>query len=232
MVYRNNAKTRVPQSKARYVINLSGALFFCLILSAVSYCKKTPKPLSHPPHPSSFVWGKDIGESVAKLQAAGWNLKSQNKQEAILIAPLEALGKEKDLAVLKDIKPHEAPDLAQVSLYPGKGKLMLSRLSRIDTKEQISQYRKRLLKAYGLKKALWSAQGKTSQDEIGNRHKSQSALYEQKELFVLVRYSSMEAVEKDLAKGRNYNIEALFYSKSNPGLTSQSLLKQLKEEVN
>ena len=115
---------------------------------------------------------------------------------------------------------------------PEKGKLILARLNRLDTKEQISQYKKRLLTAYELKKALWSAQGKTSKDKTGNIHKNYTALYEQKKLFVLIRSSSWETAQERLAKGRNHSIEVLFYNKKNPGLTSENLIKQLEKEGN
>ena len=241
MVYINSLKIQKNRKKRSLSRNtsylakltkLSGSLFVCLLLSLSFSCKKSPKPLSRPPQPSSFVWGENVQKSAAKLQDSGWALKSQNKQEVILSVPVDLIKEEKDLAILKDLAQREAPDLAQISLYPEKGKLILARLSRIDTKARISEYQEKLLSAYGLKKALWSAQGKTTKDKIGNTYKSQAALYEQKELFVLIRHSSMEAVETRLAKGRNHNIEVLFYNKKNPGLTSENLIKQLEKEGN
>ena len=199
-------------------------------MAGVFQCKKKSKPLLHAPQPSSFVWGEKVEKSIAKLRDSGWTLKSKGAQEVLLVVPLEILEKEKNLPILKDMAKGGAPKLAQISLYPEKGKLMLARLNRIDTKEQVENYRENLLEAYKLKKAIWSAQGKSSKDKTGNTHKSQTALYEQKELFVLLRDFSMEPVEEDLAKGRNYGIEVLFYNKKNPGLNSKSLIEQLETE--
>ena len=169
-------------------------------------------------------------KSISKLEKLGLSLKSQKELEVILVASLELSEEEKNLPILKDIGEWKAPELLQISLYPEKGKLMLARLNRIDTKEQIENYRKKLLRAYGLKKPLWSAQGKTSKDKTGNTYTSRTYLYEEDDLFILLRDSSVKASEENLAKGRNHEIEILFYNKKNPGLSSKKILKQLERE--
>ena len=226
----NMNKVTLTQETKRTIIFSTFVTFFCSI-ALISNCGK-PKPLLEVPPPSYFHWGEESKKTIKSLKKSGWLLSQESKREARLIVPIEnELNQEaKELAKAGGIEAPNIPSIAEITLYSRTKKLMLARILRIDTQKRTHIYQKNIEKRYKLKKILWQAKAKKSKDETGNLFQETAKLYENSKSFILLRLSHLETVEKSLDKGYNNTLELWLYSKINPGLTKETLIREIEKE--
>ncbi|MCB1327652.1 MAG: hypothetical protein H7A21_08210 [Spirochaetales bacterium] len=199
----------------------SRASVAALVLGFVIFCgEETPRDYQTPPPATDFLWGQPVDETVARLEALGWEPQHQIDGEVTLTMPVET---DRDLNAA-NLEGLPEPELYRIVLYAPNGSLIIARLSRTNSLEDVRSFAGRVIGAYGLGEAAVTSETQLETTETGNELSETTRIYETSDVLAVTNISEARMTEGELEDSSSGVFEIALYSKAhNEGISLEAL---------